>query len=177
MFLTQTFLIQNLQSNHFPISHSHKKPSNPIRGQKQPNSWPSLSIAHVCLQSQVGLRHLFHIDVVICAEWMWRKMKTERNVQTVGQKSWIPAAAAGRPVTLNACLSACTAVWVFERVHAIKKKNPKKNSLLCSAIWAQLASRHLVRGRKERDKEKGRGGGYSGVDCRDKGNLGWNTWI
>lgn len=176
MFLTQTFLIQNLQSNHFPISHSHKKPSNPIRGQKQPNSWPSLSIAHVCLQSQVGLRHLFHIDVVICAEWMWRKMKTERNVQTVGQKSWIPAAAAGRSVTLNACLSACTAVWVFERVHAIKKK--KKT--VCSARPSEHSWRADIwwEGEKRGTKKKEEGGEkYSGVDCRDKGNLGWNTWI
>lgn len=156
MFLTQTFLIQKLQSNHFPISHSHKKPSNPIRGQKQPNSWPSLSIAHVCLQSQVGLRHLFHIDVVICAEWMWRKMKTERNVQTVGQKSWIPAAAAGRSVTLNACLSACTTVWVFERVHAIKKK--KQSALLghLSAAGEQTSGERQKR-EGQRKRKRGRG--------------------
>lgn len=65
--------------------------------------------------------------------------KNENREKTVGQKSWIPAAAAGRSVTLNACLSACTAVWVFERVHAIlkKTKKPKKKR---SALLGHLST-------------------------------------
>lgn len=84
-------------------------------------------------------------------------MKTERNVQTVGQKSWIPAAAAGRSVTLNACLSACTAVWVFEHVHAIKKKKQKKQSALLGHLSTAGEQTSGEREKREGQRKRKRG--------------------
>lgn len=82
-------------------------------------------------------------------------MKTERNVQTVGQKSWIPAAAAGRSVTLNACLSACTAVWVFECVHAIKKKKKLSALLGHLSTAGEQTSGEREKGEGQRKRKRG----------------------
>lgn len=79
------------------------------------------------------------------------------DLQTLGQKSWIPAASG--PSVTHIRRSVCLCAWLLHCVWArarclVEGGKEKKTSLLCSAIWAQLASRHLVTDGKERDKER-----------------------
>lgn len=130
------------------VTHTKKRNTNPIRAEKQPNSWPSLTITHVCLQSHVSSGHLFHIDVVI--QWKDVEKWKQREIFKLGDKSpgsplqqvtlWYSAHVCLR-ARLRGCLCACTLC-----------KSPSR--LLLSAIWAQLVSRHLGRERKEREGQR-----------------------
>ncbi len=131
------------------VTHTKKRNTNPIRAEKQPNSWPSLTITHVCLQSHVSLGHLFHIDVVIDSEKMWKNENREKSLNS-GTK--VPDPRCSRSLCDTRCMYVCARVCVgvcvrarSVKTHPVCSSRPSERSWWAD-IWGE-------RERKERDKE------------------------
>lgn len=149
---------QNLPSSRFPISRSHKKETliQLQQEKKHPNSWPSLTTVHVCLQSHVRLGHLFHIDVVVHGERMEARKRISLDSGTKAPDPRCSQSLRRTPRTY-ACFR------VFKHVHTPHKPFP----------WVPFS--HLSTAGVQTSGQE-RTSGIEMGDRWDKGNLGWNRF-
>lgn len=168
------------------VTHTQKK-TNPIRAEKQPNSWPFLTISPcltaITCEPRASVSYWRgHRQWNKCGKVRMEKKKTLASRTRVQDPCW------SRSLWETPCMRVCVGVCVLV---CTLHKNPSRLIQHQSAIWAQLVSRHLGRERAETktktQRERHRRGVTAGtkpiwmirtgrMKRRLEGNMGHDSW-